>query len=51
MSLPVPWSLHAERPIPMRIIAAGRSDVGLQRDHNEDSWSCLPGFGLYLVAD
>jgi protein phosphatase len=35
----------------MRIFAAGRSDVGLQRDHNEDSWSCLQSFGLYLVAD
>jgi len=55
VSLPVPWPSHASsqpgRPIPMRIIAAGRSDVGLQRDHNEDSWSCLERYGLYLVAD
>ena len=55
VSLPVPWPSHDSpqpgRPIPMRIIAAGRSDVGLQRDHNEDSWSCLDRFGLYLVAD
>jgi protein phosphatase len=35
----------------MRITAAGLTDVGLQRDHNEDAFSCLEQYRLYLVAD
>ncbi len=35
----------------MRVIAAGRSDVGLQREHNEDSFCLLEQHGLYIVAD
>jgi protein phosphatase len=35
----------------MRITAAGLSDVGLQRQHNEDTWSCSEQYRLYLVAD
>ncbi|HTM46533.1 MAG TPA: Stp1/IreP family PP2C-type Ser/Thr phosphatase [Polyangiaceae bacterium] len=35
----------------MRTAAAGISDVGLQRDHNEDSFSVLPEYDLYVVAD
>ncbi len=35
----------------MQLIAAGLSDVGLQREHNEDSFCMLPEFELYLVAD
>jgi protein phosphatase len=35
----------------MRITAAGLTDVGLQRDHNEDTFRCLDPYGLYLVAD
>merc|ERR1711916_223372 len=35
----------------MRIRAAGLTDVGLQRDHNEDTYRCLDNFSLYLVAD
>ena len=35
----------------MRIRAVGLTDVGLQRDHNEDAYRCLDRFGLYLVAD
>lgn len=35
----------------MKIAAAGRTDVGLQREHNEDSFVVLPRHGLYLVAD
>lgn len=35
----------------MRITAVGLTDVGLQRDHNEDSFDILPEFKLYLVAD
>ena len=30
----------------MRVIAAGRSDVGLQREHNEDSYCLLEQHGL-----
>jgi serine/threonine protein phosphatase PrpC len=35
----------------MRVIAAGRSDVGLQREHNEDSFCLLEQRGLFIVAD
>lgn len=35
----------------MRVIAAGRTDVGLQREHNEDSFCLLGEYGLFLVAD
>jgi protein phosphatase len=35
----------------MRITAAGLTDVGLQRDHNEDTFSCLDKYRLYVVAD
>lgn len=29
----------------------GISDIGLVRDHNEDSWMALPEKGLFLLAD
>lgn len=32
-------------------MAAGLTDVGLQREHNEDSFCLLGEFSLYLVAD
>jgi PPM family protein phosphatase len=35
----------------MRAVAAGISDVGLQRDHNEDSFAILIEQELYVVAD
>ncbi|HMR10933.1 MAG TPA: serine/threonine-protein phosphatase, partial [Polyangiaceae bacterium] len=35
----------------MRAVAAGISDVGLQRDHNEDSFAILKDHELYVVAD
>lgn len=35
----------------LRAIAAGISDVGLQRDHNEDSFAILNDQELYVVAD
>ena len=35
----------------MRAIAAGMSDVGLQREHNEDSFIVLKEFDLFVVAD
>jgi protein phosphatase len=35
----------------MRAIAAGQSDVGLQREHNEDSFVVLKEYDLYVVAD
>jgi PPM family protein phosphatase len=35
----------------MRITAAGLTDVGLQRDHNEDTYRCLDRYRLFLVAD
>ena len=35
----------------LRALAAGLSDVGLQREHNEDSYVVLDDFGLFIVAD
>jgi len=35
----------------MRAFASGMTDVGLQRDHNEDSYAVLSGYDLYIVAD
>ncbi len=35
----------------MRAIAFGMTDIGLQRDHNEDSYAVLNEYGLYIVAD
>jgi PPM family protein phosphatase len=35
----------------MRANAAGMTDVGLQRDHNEDSYAVLAEYDLYIVAD
>ncbi|MCC6525495.1 MAG: Stp1/IreP family PP2C-type Ser/Thr phosphatase [Polyangiaceae bacterium] len=35
----------------MRAIAAGLTDVGRERDHNEDRYVLLPEFGVYVVAD
>src|SRR5580692_7567854 len=35
----------------MRAIAAGLSDVGLQREHNEDTFIVLNEYDLYVVAD
>jgi protein phosphatase len=35
----------------MRAVAAGLSDVGLQREHNEDSFVVLNDYDLFVVAD
>ncbi|MEO7113879.1 MAG: Stp1/IreP family PP2C-type Ser/Thr phosphatase [Polyangiaceae bacterium] len=35
----------------LRAIAAGLSDVGLQREHNEDSFVVLKEYDLFVVAD
>jgi protein phosphatase len=35
----------------MRAVAAGQSDVGLQREHNEDSFVVLAEHDLFIVAD
>lgn len=35
----------------MRIVAAGLTDVGLQREHNEDSFAVVPHHDLFVVAD
>jgi serine/threonine protein phosphatase PrpC len=42
--------LEERRPL-MRAVAAGLSDVGLQREHNEDSFVVLKEYDLYVVAD
>lgn len=35
----------------MKFIAAGLTDVGMQREHNEDSYCILPSHSLFVVAD
>jgi len=35
----------------MRAIAAGLSDIGRERNHNEDRFILLPEFHVYVVAD
>lgn len=35
----------------MKLVAAGMSDVGRERDHNEDSYAVEDALGLYIVAD
>lgn len=35
----------------LKIQAAGLSDRGMKRSHNEDSLSVVPGLGLFIVAD
>jgi serine/threonine protein phosphatase PrpC/CRP-like cAMP-binding protein len=35
----------------MRITASGQTDIGRQRDHNEDAWLIDPDLGLYIVCD
>ena len=35
----------------MKLAAAGLSDVGRERDHNEDSYAVESSAGLYVVAD
>jgi serine/threonine protein phosphatase PrpC len=35
----------------MRAVAAGLSDVGLQREHNEDSFVVMEEYDLFVVAD
>lgn len=42
---------RVEDPLVMRAVAAGISDVGLQREHNEDSFAILGEQELYIVAD
>lgn len=39
------------RTVSRRVIAAGLTDVGLQREHNEDSYTVLPEHDLFIVAD
>ncbi len=45
------WGRVARKALGMRAVAAGISDVGLQRDHNEDSFAILDEQELYVVAD
>ena len=40
---------HNGRPVTLRV--TGSSDVGLQRDHNEDTFCVLEKYRLFVVAD
>ena len=35
----------------MKLVVAGVSDVGRERDHNEDSYAVEEEFGLFIVCD
>lgn len=35
----------------MRVVGSGLTDVGLQREHNEDSFAVVPQHDLFVVAD
>src|ERR1700752_958021 len=37
--------------MPFRVESAGRSDVGLVREKNEDSFLVAPDLGVYVVCD
>lgn len=37
--------------LPLKLVAAGASDVGRQRDHNEDSLALVVDCALFVVAD
>jgi protein phosphatase len=39
------------RPVTVRAFAAGVTDVGRQREHNEDSYAIDADHGLFVVAD
>ncbi len=44
--------MGAEQPtVHKKVIAAGMTDVGLQREHNEDSYLVLTDHDLFIVAD
>src|SRR6185503_14804341 len=47
----IPAAAEGGAPPHMRVIAAGLTDVGLQREHNEDSFCLLGEYSLFLVAD
>jgi protein phosphatase len=34
-----------------KVLAAGRTDVGRRRQHNEDAFACEPELALFVVAD
>jgi protein phosphatase len=40
-----------DEPSQPKVVAAGATDVGRQRDHNEDSFAVLEEHSLYVVAD
>ena len=44
-------SSDPENAKPWRIYAWGISDVGMKRDHNEDSYLLLPEHNAFVVAD
>ena len=39
------------RPAPNAFRSAARTDTGMKREHNEDSWLVNEDLGLYVVCD
>ena len=46
-----PATAREQPPIPLKLIASGATDIGLQRVHNEDSVLLRPDLHLYILAD
>ena len=44
-------NLRSKPAEPAKYSGAGATDVGLKREHNEDTFLCRPDLGLFLVAD
>src|SRR5260221_7797660 len=42
---------EAQAAVPFALLAAGKTDVGQKRDHNEDTILLRPDLGLFLLAD
>src|SRR5262249_16615430 len=43
--------MSASRAFPLRLTAAGATDIGRRRKHNEDAVLLRPDLNLYLLAD
>jgi len=47
----IPRMDEAQAAVPFALLAAGKTDVGQKRDHNEDTILLRPDLGLFLLAD
>src|SRR5438105_3836031 len=45
------FAMTRSKEVRMRILAWGATDVGMKRDHNEDSYLIREDLNLFVVAD